>query len=203
MKLNTIKDITDFIFIGKRIEDLTHYDLLIINADWAEEGLAKGMKLMLDKNIIDNDTDFIICESHGNTDRSSAKILIDYLKKEGFTNKIIIDDKYISKEEWLSDEIINTFNPNDNELVGLIVEYDNKVLKKGTFNPNNVLQFLFNSIKIKINNNEKIDTEKLMELLKQYCNYYYDIDRELDASIGIDLAEILDSLGTYRHKISR
>ena len=110
---------------------------------------------------------------------------------------------YISKEEWLSDEIINTFNPNDNELVGLIVEYDNKVLKKGTFNPNNVLQFLFNSIKIKINNNEKIDTEKLMELLKQYCNYYYDIDRELDASIGIDLAEILDSLGTYRNKISR
>lgn len=52
MKLNTIKDITEFIFVGKNIEQLTHYDLLIINADWAEEQIAKDMKLMLDKNII-------------------------------------------------------------------------------------------------------------------------------------------------------
>ena len=54
MKPNTIKDITDFIFLGKDFEELSHYDLLIINADWAEEQLAKDMKLMLDKNIIDN-----------------------------------------------------------------------------------------------------------------------------------------------------
>lgn len=101
MKLNTIEDITKFIFIGKSIEDLTHYDLLIINADWGEEKLAQDMKLMLDKNIIDDNTVFIICESHGNTERSSANILIDYLKKEGFTNKIIIDDKYISNPEIL------------------------------------------------------------------------------------------------------
>ena len=37
MKPNTIKDITDFIFLGKDFEELSHYDLLIINADWAEE----------------------------------------------------------------------------------------------------------------------------------------------------------------------
>ena len=34
-------------------------------------------------------------------------------------------------------------------------------------NPNKVLHFLFNSIKIKINNNEKLNTEKLEELLKK------------------------------------
>lgn len=94
MKPNTIKDITDFIFLGKDFEELSHYDLLIINADWVEEQLAKDMKLMLDKNIIDNNTTFIICEGHGNTEKRSASILIDYLKKEGLTNKIIISDKY-------------------------------------------------------------------------------------------------------------
>ena len=101
MKPNTIKDITDFIFLGKDFEELSHYDLLSINADWVEEQLAKDMKLMLDKNIIDNNTTFIICEGHGNTEKRSASILIDYLKKEGLTNKIIISDKYISNPEIL------------------------------------------------------------------------------------------------------
>ena len=101
MKLNTINDITNFIFIGKCLEELSHYDLLIINADWAEEKLAKDMKLMLDKNIIDNNTTFIICEGHGNNEKRNASILIDYLKKEGLTNKIIISDKYISNPEIL------------------------------------------------------------------------------------------------------
>lgn len=111
MKLNTIKDITDFIFVGKEIEELTHYDLLIINADWVEEKLAKDMKLMFDRNIIDINTEFIICESHDNTtERSSANILIEYLKKEGLTNKIIISDKYISNPEILK---------NINELVDI------------------------------------------------------------------------------------
>ncbi len=39
--MNVIKDITDFIFVGKNINELSYYDLLIINADWAEEQLAK------------------------------------------------------------------------------------------------------------------------------------------------------------------
>ena len=86
---------------------------------------------------------------------------------------------YISKEEWLTDEIIDTFNPN------------------------NVLQFLFNSIKIKINNNEKLDTEGLQELLREYYNYYYDMDRDLEVSTKIGMAEILDILGPYKHKMSR
>ena len=78
--MNTIKDITDFLFLGKSLEELSHYDLLIINADWAEEQLAKDMKLMLDKNIINDNTLFIICESHQpDNGRSSASILIEYL----------------------------------------------------------------------------------------------------------------------------
>ena len=110
---------------------------------------------------------------------------------------------YISKEEWLTDEIINTFNPNDNELVGLIVEYDNMLDPNEKLNPNNVLQFLFNSIKIKINNNEKLDTEGLQELLREYYNYYYDMDHDLEVSTKTGMAEILDILGPYKHKMSR
>ena len=110
---------------------------------------------------------------------------------------------YVSKKEWLTDEIINAFNPNDNELVGLIIEYDNKLNPNKSFNPNNVFRFLFNSIKFKINNNEKLDVNRLQELLKQYYNYYYDVDCELEVSTKTGLAEILDILGTYKHKISR
>lgn len=94
----TIEDITNFIFIGKPIEELSHYDLLIINADWVEEQLSKDIRIMKDKNIIDDNTVFIVCEGHQpNNNRSSANILIDYLKKENINNKIIISDKYISK----------------------------------------------------------------------------------------------------------
>ena len=110
---------------------------------------------------------------------------------------------YISNEEWLTDEIISRFNPNDNELVGLVVEYDNRLNPNKTFNPNNVFHYLFNSIKCKINNNEKFDVNKLQELLKQYYNYYYDVDRELDLSVKTSMAEILDILGTYKHSIGR
>ncbi len=110
---------------------------------------------------------------------------------------------YLSKEEWLTDEIIIRFNPNDNELVGLIVEYDNRLDPNETFNPNNVFHYLFNSIKCKINNNEKFDVNKLQELLKQYYNYYYDVDRELDLSVKTSIAEILDILGAYKYNISR
>ena len=108
--MNTIEDITNFIFVGKTIDELAHYDLLIINADWAEEQLAKDLRIMLDRNIIDKDTLFLICDSHEPSyGRSTAKILIDYLKKENINNKIIIDDKYISNPELLKniDKLIN------------------------------------------------------------------------------------------------
>lgn len=98
----TIEDITNFIFIGKPIEELSHYDLLIINADWVEEQLSKDIRIMKDKNIIDDNTVFIICEGHKpDSNRSSANILINYLKKENINNKIIISDKYISNPEIL------------------------------------------------------------------------------------------------------
>ena len=101
MNLNTIKDITNFIFVGKNIDELSHYDLLIINADYAEESVANDLKIMLDKNIIDNNTLFIVSDSHGNTERSSAAILTNYLKEKGLTNKIVVDDKYITNPEIL------------------------------------------------------------------------------------------------------
>lgn len=68
------------------------------------------MKEMLNNNVIDDETVFIICESHGDImDRSSANILTNYLKKENINNKIIIDDKYISNPEILKnlDKLVN------------------------------------------------------------------------------------------------
>ena len=103
----------------------------------------------------------------------------------------------------MTDKIINVFNANDDELVGLIIEYDNKLNPSKSFNPNNVFHYLFNSIKFKMNNNEKLDINKLQELLKECYNYYYDMDHDLDVSIKTGMAETLDILGTYKHKISR
>ncbi len=76
--MNTISDITNFIFIGKKMDELSRYDLLIINADWAEEQLANDLKKMINENIIDNNTMFVICDSHQKDDRSSADILIHF-----------------------------------------------------------------------------------------------------------------------------
>lgn len=44
-------------------------------------------------------------------------------------------------------------------------------------------------------NNEKLDVNKLQELLREYNNYYYDMDRDLEVSTKIGMAEILDILG--------
>ncbi len=101
MKSNMINDITNFIFVGKSFEELQHYDLLLINADYAEESIANDLKAMLDENIIDKDTILIICDSHGQKERSSADILIQLLKELGLENKIIIDRKYITNPEIL------------------------------------------------------------------------------------------------------
>ncbi len=111
----TIEDITNFIFVGKSLEELSHYDLLIINADWVEEQLSKDIRIMKDKNIIDDNTVFIVCEGHQpNNNRSSANILIEYLNKENINNKMIISDKYISNPQILKniDKLvdINSYN---------------------------------------------------------------------------------------------
>ena len=41
MGMNTIKDITNFIFVGKNMDELSQYDLLIINADWQKKNQQK------------------------------------------------------------------------------------------------------------------------------------------------------------------
>ena len=70
----------------------------------------KNYMSILGANIIDDNTLFIICESHQPANgRSSASILIEYLKKENINNKIIIDNKYISNPEILKniDKLVN------------------------------------------------------------------------------------------------
>ena len=44
---------------------------------------------------------FVICDSHQKDDRSSADILIQFLKEKGINNNYIVDDKYISNPEIL------------------------------------------------------------------------------------------------------
>ena len=109
MSLNIIEDITNFIFIGKEMEQLQKYDLLIINADYAEESVANDLRIMFDKNNIDDETLLIICDSHGNTDRSSADILVKFIKEKGLKNKTIIDREYISNPEILKMPIIRPY----------------------------------------------------------------------------------------------
>ena len=80
-----------------------------------EEQLSKDIRIMKDKNIIDDNTVFIVCEGHQpNNNRSSANILIEYLNKENINNKMIISDKYISNPEILKniDKLvdINSYN---------------------------------------------------------------------------------------------
>ena len=81
------------------MDELSHYDLLIINSDWAEEQLANDLKKMINENIIDNNTMFVICDSHQKDDRSSADILIQFLKD---SHKLIwhSDCYYNPDDEW-------------------------------------------------------------------------------------------------------
>lgn len=116
MELNTIKAITDFIFVGKEFKDLTYYDLLIINSDWAEKQLADDLKTMREKGIINEETIFVITASHTGgftkVDKDTSEILIYYLKNYNFKNKIIINDKYISNPEIAEniDKLVNIKN---------------------------------------------------------------------------------------------
>ena len=110
---------------------------------------------------------------------------------------------YISKEEWCTENIINRFNPSSNDLVDLIVMYDDRLpqTRRKKFNPNNVLKIIFDSIKQKIADKEFLDTYNIQELLKQYYNYFSDWN--LDNNTKQNMNEILDVLGTYNCKITR
>lgn len=103
MGLNTIKAITDFIFVGKEFKDLTYYDLLIINSDWAEKQLADDLKEMRAKGIINEETIFVITASHSGSftkvEKDTSELLVNYLNDYDFKNEIIINDKYISNLE--------------------------------------------------------------------------------------------------------
>ncbi len=103
MELNTIKAITDFIFVGKEFKDLTYYDLLIINSDWAEKQLADDLKEMRAKGIINEETIFVITASHSGSftkaEKDTSELLVNYLNDYNFKNEIIINDKYISNPE--------------------------------------------------------------------------------------------------------
>ena len=206
---NTIYFRNDLIFDINELHNLIHEMLHIISDNGEKMGLLQHNKeknYMYGRGLNEAFTEYLtslILDVNFQGYSKDFEYIIHLLMI--LTNLDIKDlfKLYISNEEWLTDEIISKFNPNDNELVGLVVEYDNRLNPNKTFNPNNVFHYLFNSIKCKINNNEKFDVNKLQELLKQYYNYYYDVDRELDLSVKTSMAEILDILGTYKYNISR
>ena len=114
----TIEDITSFIFVGKSLEELSHYDLLIINADWVEEQLSKDIRIMKDKNIIDDNTVFIVCEGHQpNNNRSSANILIEYLNKENITQENFEEIKFMIQKMFIDIEDTDDTNANLENLI--------------------------------------------------------------------------------------
>lgn len=198
----------DIEFNSNDFHDLIHEMLHVISYNGEKSGLFQHNKeknYMYGRGLNEAFTEYLTSLILEDSFKSYTQDFKYIIQSFMFLTNLDVKDLfglYISKNEWLTDEIINTFNPNDNELVGLIVEYDNMLTPNEKLNPNNVLHFLFNSIKIKINNNDKLDTE-VEELLKQYYHYYYNEDRDLEATTKEGMAEILDILGTYKHKISR
>ena len=192
MELNTINDITNFIFIGKNINELSHYDLLIINADWAEKELSKDMKLMLDKNIIDNNTTFIICESHQQLGRSSATILVDYLKKEGLNNKIIVIDKYISNTEILKNiDMGGIGNQVGKVIIKLIIWYIGVALAAGTFGISLVVAFGVDELADELISDSNLDKKRKQRIRKKVAK---DIKNHLIEKKSIMMDEFNETL---------
>ena len=103
MELNTIKAITDFIFVGKEFKDLTYYDLLIINSDWAEKQLADDLKEMRAKGIINEETIFVITASHSGSftkaEKDTSELLVNYLNDYNFKSTIIVSSIYKFKRD--------------------------------------------------------------------------------------------------------
>ncbi len=99
--MNNIEDISNFIFVGKKFEELTKYDLLIINTDFAEKKVADDLYKMFKSNIIDSNTTFLICDGHSDNQTNSADTLIKYIKEYKLENEIIIDREYIINPELL------------------------------------------------------------------------------------------------------
>ena len=110
---------------------------------------------------------------------------------------------YISKEEWISDELVQRFNSTNEDLITLLIEYDQRLpqTRNRKFNPDNALIPILNSLKLKTDNNVALDTEKISELLKYYFNYFEEFEKSQETKEKI--SEILDILGTYKNSYSR
>lgn len=110
---------------------------------------------------------------------------------------------YISKEEWISDELVQRFNSTNEDLITLLIEYDQRLsqTRNRKFNPDKALMSILNSLKLKIDNNVALDTIKISKLLKDYYNYFEEFEKSQETKEKI--SEILDGLGTYQHSHSK
>lgn len=110
---------------------------------------------------------------------------------------------YISEKEWISDELVQRFNSTNEDLITLLIEYDQRLpqTRNRKFNPNKALIPILDSLKLKIDSNVELDTVRISELLKDYYNYFEEFEKSTETIEKI--SEILDILGTYKHNYSR
>lgn len=99
----------------------------------------------------------------------------------------IIDllDVYFTKEDWLSETIVDNFS-NNNSLIYLIVQYDNSLLcDKSRFNKHEVLKMFKEAI---IEKRDKISDNEYKELVMLYNNLYnyYNINNKVRSLVNND-----------------
>lgn len=106
---------------------------------------------------------------------------------------------YFKNDNWCTENIINTFNKDNDSLKDLIIEFDNRLAGKG-YNHINVINILLDSIMDKINRGMQINAQNIMQLEKNLINHYYDVDYEIDTSTHVFQGQVLDRLGEYSSK---
>ncbi len=105
MSNDTIEKITEFLFIGKDIEDLKKYDLVIVLGNNLYHEVALEIKKMVKKNIIDKDTLIVISGNKGlvNADITSteAEIINAEINKLNLSLNIVLEKRATNTKENL------------------------------------------------------------------------------------------------------
>ena len=116
MQNDTQECITNFLFIGKPFEELTHYDLVIILGNDYYKETALTLKKLLEENKITSDTKIIISGNKGTLNKTitdtEAEIIYHHLRDFGLDLNCELEKHATNIKENLlySKEIIKDFN---------------------------------------------------------------------------------------------
>ncbi len=108
---------------------------------------------------------------------------------------------YILPESWLTEDIIKRFNSNNEDLILLVLLYDQRLIqtRNNPYDSNKVIKILIEAIFDKLNLGCEINCAEADSLLRNIYNYYYG-DGLYVPSIEIKqkIAKLLDDLGEYK-----